>query len=840
MSPLHTPSGEFFALRREMMKRDFMRMNDRQREAVFHADGALLILAGAGSGKTTVLVNRAASLIRYGGAYSSEIYPDEISKELMEALRRAASGEIPITDELRRLCAVDPCHAWQILTITFTNKAAGELKDRLCRMLGSEGEEVAASTFHSFCARIMRREGEALGFSSHFTIYDTQDSQRLMKDCLKQLGIEEKILSHKSVLGEISRAKDRLISPADFAAQVGTDFRLKKVAACYELYEKQLSQADAMDFDDLLCKTVELFEQHPEILEKYQRRFRYIMVDEYQDTNYAQYRLVSLLAGKHGNLCVVGDDDQSIYKFRGATIENILNFEHEFHHCTVIRLEQNYRSTKVILDAANHVIEKNKGRKGKTLWTNNDEGEQIACYILDNEDEEARLIAETVQNGAAVGRHYRDFAVLYRARAQSNAIERALVKSGIPYRVIGGHRFYDTQEVRDAMAYLRVINNPADNVSLRRIINVPKRGIGETTMDNSAEIAAQLGLSLYEVIAHAEEYPALSRAAQKLKTVTALLDSLRERTEDGETMPHELYRDMLERTGYLAMWEMAGESEEGRVENLRELESSLIDYEQNSMEDLPSLAGFLEEAALMTDVDNYDASADTMVLMTMHAAKGLEFPVVFLPGFEDGIFPGHNSLLQPEEMEEERRLCYVGITRAKEKLYITRAKSRMLFGMTNRNRVSRFFDDIPPELICEHDLSTMGNYGGFDDNSTFRRRNGYQSDRNTAYRQSASELIAAAERSAAERSRGSFGKEKRSHTADSAMHRQKLAAVSGIKKEPVASSWSAGDVILHKVFGRGTIQSVSPMGNDFLLTIAFDGAGVKKIMANFVHLEKAE
>ncbi|MGN0171457.1 MAG: ATP-dependent helicase [Acutalibacteraceae bacterium] len=839
MRPLYTSSEEFCTLRREIMNRDFTRMNNRQREAVFHANGALLILAGAGSGKTTVLVNRAASLIRYGEAYSDNSCPDDISKEELEALRRAAAGDAPITDELRCLCAVNPCPAWQILTITFTNKAAGELKERLCRMLGSEGEEVVASTFHSFCARIMRREGERLGFSSHFTIYDTQDSQRLMKECLKQLGIEERFLSYKSALGEISRAKDRLLSPADFAAQVGADFRLKKVAACYELYEKRLSQADAMDFDDLLCKTVELFEQCPDVLEKYQRRFRYIMVDEYQDTNHAQYRLVSLLAGKNGNLCVVGDDDQSIYKFRGATIENILNFEQEFRGCKVIRLEQNYRSTKVILDAANRVIEKNQNRKGKTLWTDNAQGEQISWYTLDNEDEEARLIAETVQNGVAAGRRYRDFAVLYRARAQSNAIERALVKSAVPYRVIGGHRFYDTQEVRDAMAYLRVINNPADDVSLRRIINTPKRGIGETTVDHAAEIASQLGQSLYEVIAHAEEYPALSRAAQKLKAVTALFDSLRERAEDGETLPHELYREMLEQTGYLAMWEMMGETEAGRVETLQELESSLIDYEQNSTEYLPSLAGFLEEAALMTDVDNYDADADTMVLMTMHAAKGLEFPVVFLPGFEDGIFPGRNSLFQPEEMEEERRLCYVGITRAKERLYITCAKSRMLFGMTNRNRVSRFFDDIPAELISEHDLSTMPDYMGFSDDYGSRRRGtGYAAD--TSYRQSAAELIAAAEKNAAERSQGSFGTGMASHTADRAINRQKLAAATDTKKASAASLWSAGDVIRHKVFGRGTIQSVSPMGNDCLLTIAFDTAGVKKIMANFVHLEKEE
>jgi len=817
-----TPN-EFQSLRQAMMRRDFSRMNDRQREAVFHADGALLILAGAGSGKTTVLVNRAASLIRYGKAYNSEQMPFNISDEDAARLRAAANGDIGIDDDLRRLCAVDPCPAWKILTITFTNKAAGELKERLCRMLGdTEGEEVTASTFHSFCARIMRREGEALGFSSHFTIYDTQDSQRLMKDCMKQLNIDEKTLGHKMILGEISRAKDSLLSPKEFEEQAGSDFRLKKIAQCYLLYENQLAKADAMDFDDLLCKTVELFETHPDILDKYRRRYRYIMVDEYQDTNHAQYRLVSLLAGKNGNLCVVGDDDQSIYKFRGATIENILNFEDEFPHSTVIRLEQNYRSTKVILEAANRVIAQNRGRKGKTLWTDNQEGDPIGYYTLDNEDEEARFIAETVQNGVATGRHYRDFAVLYRARAQSNAIERALVKSGVPYRVIGGHRFYDTQEVRDAMAYLRVINNPADSVSLRRIINVPKRGIGETTMDNATEIAQSLGITVYEVISHAEDYPALSRAASKLRSVTELLDALRSMTSDGETLPHTLYHEMLERTGYLAMWELMGEAEADRVENLRELESSLLDYEQNSPEDLPSLAGFLEEAALMTDVDNYDGSSETIVLMTMHAAKGLEFPVVFLPGFEDGIFPGRNSLFSPEEMEEERRLCYVGITRAEEKLYISCAKSRMMFGMTNRNAVSRFLKDIPSMLLDEHDLSTFGGYS-------------YSpSEESRPYRRSASEIISSATQSA--QSRSAVPKTTPSVNGR-AMDRQKISAKQTTAQSGTAS-FAVGDTVSHKVFGVGKVTAASPMGNDCLLTIDFEGVGTKKLMANFAKLEK--
>ncbi len=819
---------EFQTLRQAMMRRDFSRMNDRQQQAVFHADGALLILAGAGSGKTTVLVNRAASLIRYGKAYNSNVVPFDVPEDVMARLRLAAAGQIPVDDELRRLCAVEPCPSWKILAITFTNKAAGELKERLCNMLGDDdGNEVTASTFHSFCARIMRREGESLGFSSHFTIYDTQDSQRLMKECMKQLNIDEKFLSHKVILGEISRAKDSLRSPEEYATFVGSDFRLKKVAECYTLYEKQLAKADAMDFDDLLCKTVELFLTHPEILDKYRRRYRYIMVDEYQDTNHAQYRLVSLLAGENGNLCVVGDDDQSIYKFRGATIENILNFEDEYPRSTVIPLEQNYRSTQTILDAANRVIEKNKGRKGKTLWTQNPSGDPIGWYTLDNEDEEARFVSDTVQNGVVSGRRYRDHAVLYRARAQSNAIERALVKSGVPYRVIGGHRFYDTQEVRDAMAYLRVINNPADSVSLRRIINVPKRGIGDTTMDHAAEIAESLGVTVYEVISHAEDYPLLSRAAAKLRSVVAMLDTLRSMATDGETLPHTLYREMLDRTGYMAMWEMMGEAETDRVENLRELESSILDYEQNSGEDLPSLAGFLEEAALMTDVDNYDTDADCVVLMTMHAAKGLEFPVVFLPGFEDGVFPGKTSLFNPEDMEEERRLCYVGITRARERLYISCAKTRMMFGMTNRNPASRFLHDIPETLLEEHDLSTFGSY-------SFSPR----SSENTTYTGQASSFIReATRRSETRATSSSFASTASSeHKAGDAMKRQKIAASGASSASTV--SYAAGDVVKHKVFGTGKVLTATPMGNDCLLTIDFEGVGVKKLMANFANLQK--
>ena len=521
--------NEFIALRKQIMERDFSRMNDKQREAVFCTEGPLLILAGAGSGKTTVLVNRIANLVKYGQAYDSVRTPEPITREDMELMRAAAAGTATPEQTARAvsLCAVDPCPAWRILAITFTNKAAGELKERLSRMLGEEdGSQIQASTFHSFCARILRRDGDILGYSNHFTIYDTDDSRRLMKDCLRSLNIDEKTLGHKAVLAEIGRAKDALLDSDEYMAQTGGDFRKKQIARAYAMYQKRLKEADAMDFDDLLYQTVRLFKTAPDVLERYRKRFRYLMVDEYQDTNHAQYEFVSLLAAGSGNLCVVGDDDQSIYKFRGATIENILSFEHEFKGCRVIRLEQNYRSTQNILDAANAVIAKNQSRKGKTLWTENPEGDKLSLHILENEDAESRFIADTIQDGVADGKKYSDFAVLYRANAQANAVERALVKSGIPYRIIGGHRFFDTKEVRDAMAYLKVIHNPNDSVSLKRIINEPKRGIGDTTVEKAERIADGLGVPLYEVISNAGDYPDISRAAGKLKLFTDMIERM--------------------------------------------------------------------------------------------------------------------------------------------------------------------------------------------------------------------------------------------------------------------------------------------------------------------------
>ena len=812
---------EFVSLRRAILDRQFSRMNGPQRQAVFCTEGPLLILAGAGSGKTTVLINRIANLIRFGRGYESPEMPGTVTPAQEAALRACAAGQQPLDDSLAALLAVEPCPAWKILAITFTNKAAGELKERLNRMLGPEGDEVCASTFHAFCARILRREGEALGYTRHFTIYDTDDSRRLMKSCMKELDIDEKTLGHKAILGEISRAKDALVDAGDYAAAHagGADLRLRLVARAYRLYQQKLRDADAMDFDDLLCRTVELFRTCPAVLERYQNRFRYLMVDEYQDTNHAQYQLVSLLAGKSGNLCVVGDDDHSIYKFRGATIENILGFEEEFPGCRVIRLEQNYRSTGKILAAANGVIACNKGRKGKTLWTANADGDPVRAVTVDNAEEEGRFVADTILSGVAAGRRFSDYAVLYRANAQSNAIEQALVRSGVPYRVIGGHRFNDTQEVRDAMAYLRVINNPEDEVSLRRIINQPKRGIGDATVEAAVGIASGLGEPLYAVLSRAGDYPALSRAAARIGVFMEMMEELRQMASDPENSLHFLYTTMLERSGYLAMWKEAGEAEAGRVENLEELSSTIRLYEKNCGDELPELSGFLEEQALMTDIDNYDADADAATLMTMHAAKGLEFPVVFLPGFEDGIFPGYQTMFDPTELEEDRRLCYVAITRAREELYILRARERMLYGQTNRNLPSRFLQEIPEEAREEvNRCRPKPEYGGFGGSRFGDSRTGdqYTGGGRTPHSAEAFRTTTPAGRTAG------------------GTH----ITVAKSQAAAPAAAWQVGDAVSHASFGEGVIAGMTPMAGDTLLVIDFDRAGRKKLMANYAKLTK--
>lgn len=738
------------------LKKQFSHMNNMQQQAVFCTEGPLLILAGAGSGKTTVLVNRIAYILQ------SEL-----------------------------------CKPWQILAITFTNKAAGELKERICNAVPEGGSDIWAATFHSTCARILRRYGDRIGFTSHFTVYGTDDQKKLVKDILKQLNYDEKMLPVKRVLNEISKAKDEMLTPQEMLKRVGYDNLKQSVAKVYEIYQSRLKTADAMDFDDMLCKTVELFQKCPDILEFYQNQFKYIMVDEYQDTNKVQYKFVSMLAAKYGNICVVGDDDQSIYKFRGATIENILSFENTFKGAKMIRLEQNYRSTQNILNAANGVISNNTMRKGKTLWTENAVGDKIEVHTSDSERDEAQFIAKTILDGVADGRKFSDFAILYRMNAQSNSIEQALSRSGIPHRVIGGRRFYDREEIRDMVAYLQVINNPHDDVRLGRIINVPKRGIGATTLEKASEIAAGLGESIYSVIKDADVYPQLSRAATKLKSFVALIDGLMEAEQSGDYSLAELYNLILEHTDYEKYLKTEKDNPDVRIENIEELSSNIIKFEEDYAEEA-SLSNFLEEISLQTDIDNYDAEADSSVMMTLHSAKGLEFPVVFIAGLEEGVFPSIATMMNPDELNEERRLAYVGITRAKEKLYITKAKSRMLMGHTSYNKISRFVNEIPPELL---------NYTG--EKKTFASTNGFSAS-------SSHISIGAGSKFTPNKSFNTF---------------TKPAVKSG-------TVYKKGDCVFHKVFGKGMIMKTEKMGNDTMLEVAFDKAGTKTLMANFSKMEK--
>lgn len=792
--------SEILALRRAVLEKDFARMNDRQKQAVFTVNGPLLILAGAGSGKTTVLINRIANILRYGDAYNSTYLHDDLDENDIAACKAYIENGTPLTTETQEHLSVSACAPWRIMAITFTNKAAGELKDRLCAMLGETANDIWASTFHSTCARILRRDGERIGYSSHFTVYDTDDQRRLMKNILKELDISEKNITPKSILNEISRAKDSLISPAEYALTVGDDFRLKIISRAYTTYQKRLEDADAMDFDDLINKIVELFKKCPDVLEYYQNRFRYLMVDEYQDTNHAQYTFVRMLAEKSGNLCVVGDDDQSIYKFRGATIENILSFENTFQNATVIRLEQNYRSTQNILDAANAVIEHNTERKGKTLWTQNGTGAMIHLHTAENETDEAERITKIILDGVAAGRKFSDYAVLYRMNSQSLTFERNFAKSGVPHRIIGGTRFYERREIREMIAYLSVINNPSDEMRLRRIINTPKRSIGDRSVEVAAQIGQQTGETLFEVVSHAKGYPALSRAANKMTLFAEQMQGLIELNNDEKVTLGELYDELVERIDYLNFLKTDDpESAEDRAANVQELASNLRRFEEENPEG--TLSDFLEEVSLITDIDNYDNNADSVVLMTVHSAKGLEFPVVFLPGMEENIFPGMASVYVPSEVEEERRLAYVAITRAKEELYIFHAESRMIFGMTNRNRVSRFVEEIP-ETLVEHTRSrdysarpvSMPNFGG-------------------------AKPFGEAPKTKSVAEAGGFTPKPR------------------VKPAP-AGTYRVGDTVLHKAFGTGLIVSATPMANDTLLEVAFDKVGTKKLFANFARLTK--
>ena len=788
----------FLTARRAVIASRFSNLNDMQLQAVLTTEGPLLLLAGAGSGKTTVLINRISNLISFGCAYDSAEIPDYVTEEDVLFLEDWLKTQ-PEADRAHAyaLSALRPVAPWSIIAITFTNKAANELKDRLAHMLGEEALDVWAMTFHSACCRILRRDIERLGYDRSFTIYDTSDSERVIKDVLRDMSLDEKVFAPRMVLSQISRAKDKRLDPAGFerTAAFSGDYRMEKIALIYAEYQKRLKEANALDFDDIILKTVELLEGFEDVRTYYQKKFRYVLIDEYQDTNQLQYQLSSLLAGGYENICVVGDDDQSIYKFRGATIENILSFEKQYRGAKVIRLEQNYRSTEVILQAANAVISHNKGRKGKTLWTKNGGGEQITVYEAGDGAEEASYVASRIISRSR-GHHFKDYAILYRTNAQSNALEYAFKRSGVPYRIIGGTRFFDRAEVKDMLAYLCLINNRADDLRLRRILNNPPRGIGPKTVEMAERQAEAAALPLYSIISDPYSYPSMEKAAQKLMAFTVMIEECAELLET-ESLA-DFYDEVLVRTGYLAMLEEKNDVESRtRAENVRELKSSILNYMENS--DAPTLAGFLEEIALYTDIEQYDADADAVVMMTMHSAKGLEFPNVFLVGVEEGLFPGTRSLGDPDEMEEERRLCYVAITRAKQTLCICYARQRMLYGRTNSCLPSRFIDELPAQCIERVGVTPRR-----------AETERYERPRASLY--------------------GDDGWYRPGGPAKPAKDYSTLTQT--LKKPEAAVSFAKGDMVMHKAFGKGMVLTVLPMGGDALLEIAFDGVGTKRLMAN--------
>ncbi len=758
------------------MNKDAVKPNKEQQRVIDTVDGPVLVVAGAGTGKTATIVKRIEHIIRDGYA-------------------------LP----------------WQVLAITFTNKAAGELKERLVNTIGDEASEIWAQTFHSMCARMLRRYGDRLGYSQHFTIYDTDDQKRVMKRVQKSLGIEDKFLNHRSILAEISRAKDSLISPAEYKASTVNDFRKAKIAQCYEEYQKELMRADAMDFDDMIYNTVALLKENDDVLEHYQHQFKYVIVDEYQDTSYAQYVLTYLLAGGYHNICVVGDDDQSIYRFRGATIENIMRFKERYENegLKVIQLElaENYRSMQNILDAANGVIKNNSTRladKHLRSYAGKD-GEKVVLYTALSETDEARFIVDEINENVKNGRAYRDHAVLYRMNAQSRNIEMMLAKSGVSYKIIGGNRFFDRKEIKDIVSYFAVVNNTADNVRLQRIINTPKRGIGDTMFNYILEIAAVNGMTAFEVCEHADEFAKTSRSAGRLREFCDLINGLIRCSEDG-MKPSDLLQEIIEKTGYFNFLdEDDPQTADTRKENVQELSSMLIKYQEE--DDEFTISDFLEDVALVSDIDSYNEDDDCVVLMTLHSAKGLEFPVVFIPGLEEGIFPGNQSMYSDEELEEERRLAYVGITRAREKLYLINARQRMLYGSTNRNIASRFLREIPPEVTEDKTVREQPksySFGGYSGTSS------------------------------------GFGTPKKPHkyskTTPIGEARQNSSAAHQFGQTTSAcatgETYRKGDTVRHKSFGTGVIIGAKPMGNDTLLEVAFDKAGTKKLMANFAKLEK--
>lgn len=754
-------------------------LNEPQREAVLHTDGPLLILAGAGSGKTRVLTHRIAYLIDERG--------------------------------------VNP---WNILAITFTNKAAEEMRQRVDSLVSFGAESIWVSTFHSACVRILRRFIERLGYDNRFTIYDTDDQKTLMKEVCRKVDIDTKVYKERNLLAVVSSAKNEMILPDEFELNAGGDFGQLKIAKVYREYEAQLKANNALDFDDLLVKTVQLLETQPDVLEYYQERFRYIMVDEYQDTNTVQFRLVRLLAGKYRNLCVVGDDDQSIYKFRGANIRNILDFEHEFPDAHVVRLEQNYRSTGNILNAANGVIRNNRNRKEKTLWTDNGEGEKIQLRQFDTAFDEAEYIAEDIKKEVQEGASYNDSAVLYRTNAQSRLFEEKFIAMNIPYKIVGGINFYARREIKDLLAYLKTVDNGQDDLAVRRIINVPKRGIGLTTINRIQESADERGIGFYEALLVPELIPGVGRSASKLDSFAALIEYFKGQTEKESIT--DLLREIIEKTGYVESLEAEDKVEaESRIENIDELVNKAAAYEEDCQDrgEEASLSGFLEEVALVADIDSLDEDQDYVVLMTLHSAKGLEFPHVYLAGMEDGLFPSYMTITSDdnEDLEEERRLCYVGITRAEEKLTLTCARRRMVRGETQFNKMSRFIKEIPMELI---------------DTGNRKIEEGTQIPVQNTYSHAKEAFRArpfASQFSASQSSGKTTGKQPFSSLQKGS---QILAGKSG------SLSYQVGDRVRHTKFGEGTVLEIKEGGRDYEVTVEFDSAGVRKMFAMFARLVK--
>lgn len=784
--------AECIALKQQAFRKYFHSLNEQQQQAVFSVNGPVLVLAGAGSGKTTAIISRIVNMIYFGDGYAQAdgYLPEEDAVWLQAYIDGKEPEDV---ERLREILAIAPIRPWNILAITFTNKAAGEMRARLASTLGEElASSVHASTFHSACVQILRRSIERLGYGSDFAIYDADDSRKLMKSCLADCNVSEKQFPPRGIVQEISNAKDAMISPEEMWEDAGEDYRKQTVARLYAAYQRHLRESNALDFDDIIYLTVELFRRFPEELAKYQYRFPYVLVDEYQDTNHAQYQLISLLTHASGNLCVVGDDDQSIYRFRGATIENILGFEEEFPDCTMIRLEQNYRSTQNILDAANSVIANNTGRKSKHLWTNAGAGEKITWYRAADESDESAYVSDTILKQVKAGEKYSDHAILYRMNAQSNMLERALVHKGIPYRIYGGTRFYDRKEIKDILAYMSIVENPNDRVRFERIVNEPKRGIGNATLALLLQISQDLHLSPLEVLQNVEQYPALSKKKTALKKFAELWETLI--TAEREQPLEQFLDTILEKTGYHGMLESMGEEGTFRLENIEELKTSILTY-QNEAEEA-SLGGFLEEISLYTDVDKYEPDQDTVMLMTVHSAKGLEFRNVFLVGMEQGVFPGNRSLSTPQDLEEERRLAYVALTRAKEKLTLTTAASRMLFGMTMRNPPSQFLEEIDKSLLEEK----------------------------TSRRQSKRGIPAGNAES----------------VQSISLLQQQMAASKKRVYQAQPKEFHVGERVRHAVFGDGTVLSITKMANDAMLEVGFDQVGTKRLMASHPKIKKLE